>query len=74
MKKTNLLTRVEMKNVMGGAITPIFDGCTSDEQCSGGRECCPNMTDPSQPWTCETPILQELPNGTKEVMCPGFGG
>ena len=68
MKKLNLLSKTEMKRVIGGYQS--LGGCTSDSQCPG-QWCCPNMSDPSQDWSCQTPEPQTMPvSDEKVLMCP----
>ena len=51
MKKLNLLSRAEMKKVMGGVVDTEVIGegpnctskCTSDSDCSGGDNSCKNV-------------------------------
>ena len=69
MKKNNLLSKAEMKKVMGGY--RLLSACTYDTQCTGGQWCCPNFDDPSQPWTCETPVLTVMPGSDETpLLCP----
>ncbi len=44
MKKVNLLSKIQMKKVMGGYLS--LTGCKDDTQCTGGQWCCPDMRDP----------------------------
>ncbi len=69
MKRQNLLSKAEMRKVTGGYLQ--VSGCIDDSECRGGQWCCPNMSDPSQPWSCQTPERHTLPVTEGEVvMCP----
>lgn len=66
MKKANLLSKAEMKKVMGGGV-PV-DGCDSSS-CPTSQVCCPSW-DGSGPirYSCETPVLLGTDDHT--LVCP----
>jgi hypothetical protein len=69
MKKANLLSKAEMKKVMGGLLPQA--GCTSDSQCGAGESCCPdyaNWGTGPMPFACSGPSVVELPDGTSTTM------
>ena len=59
MKKLNLLSKAEMKKVMGGSTEPVGGcldrGCTKDSDCGGN---CPKCVEVNPTWgtTCATSV------------------
>lgn len=79
MKKVNLLSKIQMKKVLGGNRVAVM-GCESTLQCPSGQWCCTDMSDPSTvgPKKCQTPVLELWPDipgspGGTYPACPGGG-
>lgn len=77
MKKVNLLSKAEMKKVMGGRAS-LMQECELNSQCPLGQQCCPvhtaNPENPMLPdtitWECQTPVPLGLPVPGGSLGCP----
>lgn len=72
MKKRNLLSKAEMKKVLGGGV-PVSQGCAgNDSLCPSGQSCCPvHDSWGNLGWGCTSPGMSELPGGGSEMQkCP----
>lgn len=71
MKKANLLSKAEMKRVLGGTEMVPDGGCHSDSDCGASEECCPDDASLTNGWKCQRHSYASLPDGS---IVPQFCG
>jgi len=69
MEKSKLLSKAEMKKVLGGREY----SCSSSNECPGSQGCCSDYSNPTMiTYSCEPIVQMILPDGSSTGACASF--